>query len=341
MATPSAAKRAASVTLGEMATRAHLEVLNAGREVVRASSPRWRRVTDGQPCGFCAMLASRGPVYRSAEKAGYGGNRYHERCGCTAEPFEGDPDEWEPTPDEQRYIDAYEAVHEPGMTGVETAAKIEEWLADPVNALAENAVELTVDGLDEDAFDALVMRYMDEGDFDAVDRLSELWDAKQAALAPKPWAPDASDAINPQTFEWFEALDADGQADFLDQVPYSARNAFMEEQWGWANARTAPKRGSIPSEREIRAAWEDWLDLEWLRLEEATKGNALTREAAADGRRIRDLYRGYNLTTVSAWASEETKWYWAKHGRMTYQAFRASMVGNSEVSRTGTFGVSF
>ena len=80
------------------------------------------------------MLASRGPVYRSAEDAGSGGNRYHARCGCTAEPFEGDPDEWEPTSDEQRYVDAYEAVHEPGMTGVETAAKIEEWLADPANA---------------------------------------------------------------------------------------------------------------------------------------------------------------------------------------------------------------
>ena len=334
------AEEAFRATIGELATRTQKDTLAGGREVVQQSAPLWRRVTDGAPCGWCAMLASRGPVYSSAAKAGQG-RRYHGHCGCTAEPFDGAWEEWEPTPDEQRYIDAYNATHESGMTGDETAAKMDAWLKDPANALAKNAAELTVDGLDEDAFDALVMRYMDEGDFDAVDRLSEMWDAKQAALAPKPWAPDASDPFNPQTFEWFEALNADGQADFLDQVPYSARNAFMEEQWSWANARTAPKRGSIPSEREIRAAWEDWLDLEWLRLEEATKGNALTRQAAADGRRIRDLYRGYNLTTVSAWASEETKWYWAKHGRMTYQAFRASMVGNSEVSRTGTFGVSF
>ena len=337
MATPSAAKRAASVTLGEMATRAHLEVLNAGREVIRASSPRWRRVTDGNPCGFCAMLASRGPVYGSAEKAGSGGNRYHARCGCTAEPFEGDFDEWEPTPDEQRFIDAYDAVHEPGMSAEETAARVDAWLKDPANALAEKAAELTVDGLDEDAFDALVMRYMDEGDFDSVDRLSELWDAKQAASQPIPWSPDAADPFNPTTFEWFESLDVDAQIDFLDQVPYAARDAFTEQQWAWANAKSAPKRGALPPERVIRAEWDAYIESEWLKLEEATNGHALTRQAQADGRRIRDLWR-VNERTARSWASEETRRYWETHGRLTYDAFKAGYTGGTESLQAGKAG---
>lgn len=62
----------------------------------------WRRVTDGNPCAFCAMLASRGPVYRDAASAD--GLQYHSDCGCTAEPAYS---AWEPTEQEQEFIDAY------------------------------------------------------------------------------------------------------------------------------------------------------------------------------------------------------------------------------------------
>jgi hypothetical protein len=43
----------------------------------------WARVTDGNPCAFCAMLASRGPVYGSEAAAGFSA---HDACACTAEP---------------------------------------------------------------------------------------------------------------------------------------------------------------------------------------------------------------------------------------------------------------
>lgn len=42
----------------------------------------WSRVTSAKPCGFCAMLASRGAVY-SADSADF---EAHDRCGCTVEP---------------------------------------------------------------------------------------------------------------------------------------------------------------------------------------------------------------------------------------------------------------
>lgn len=61
--------------------------------------------TTGTPCGFCAMLISRGPIekrnggtggfFLSAESAGgrldangvrYGGDEYHDNCQCVAEP---------------------------------------------------------------------------------------------------------------------------------------------------------------------------------------------------------------------------------------------------------------
>lgn len=41
------------------------------------------RVTDGKPCAFCAMLASRGAAYKSRGTADF---KPHDRCGCQPEP---------------------------------------------------------------------------------------------------------------------------------------------------------------------------------------------------------------------------------------------------------------
>jgi hypothetical protein len=63
----------------------------------------YARVTDSDPCYFCAMLASRGPVYRTPKRAGpnqrgkqnpraglafvgEGGFKVHDHCACTIEP---------------------------------------------------------------------------------------------------------------------------------------------------------------------------------------------------------------------------------------------------------------
>lgn len=345
--------------VGSLASRVNLEVLTAGREVVQQSSRRWRRVTDGNPCGFCAMLASRGPVYTSEASAsriggrgkaidptaprkrggqakgirargkGRLGDRFHSLCGCTVEPFDGDPSEWEPTPDEQRFIDAYEATHELGLSELEQANRIERWLAEnpvPGKAAAE-VVELSIDGLDDDAIDALMDRLAGAGDWVGAERVQELADARRAALKPKPWKPDPADAFNPQTYEWFEELPEDDQFDFLDRLR-DARS-FQENQWSYVNAKTAPKRGSIPTERQIRAEWDAYLESEWVRLEEATRGVTLTREAIAEGRRTRDLMR-VNPKTARKWASEEVRRYWDENGRMTFESFRAGYTGGLE-----------
>ena len=110
-ASPGAAHGAALSKLTGMARR---QVLAGGRMAIDATTEYdskaigWRRVTDGKPCAFCAMLASRGPVYASEERASEvagSGLRYHSHCGCTAEIVYG---EWIPTKAEQGYIDAYE-----------------------------------------------------------------------------------------------------------------------------------------------------------------------------------------------------------------------------------------
>ena len=88
------------------------EVLQYGRQMVirtaastemdlgRGRAGRWRRVTDGKPCAFCAMLAGRGPVYTSQTVDFH----THDVCGCTGEIVYED---WEPTDLERAWREAY------------------------------------------------------------------------------------------------------------------------------------------------------------------------------------------------------------------------------------------
>ncbi|WP_372344742.1 hypothetical protein [Streptomyces sp. KL116D] len=90
--TPQQAMDAAAVRM--VGTTQYL-ALEGGRQAMQRSisadekATGWSRVTDGDPCAWCAMLASRGPVYKSAQTAGdprQGGNTYHDHCACQAWP---------------------------------------------------------------------------------------------------------------------------------------------------------------------------------------------------------------------------------------------------------------
>lgn len=90
--TPQQAMDAAAV---RMVGSTQYLALEGGRSVMSKSidaderATGWARVTDNDPCYWCAMLASRGPVYKSAKTAGdprQGGDRYHDACACQAWP---------------------------------------------------------------------------------------------------------------------------------------------------------------------------------------------------------------------------------------------------------------
>lgn len=61
----------------------------------------WIRVTDADPCAFCAMLASRGPVYKrntfsrsDPRFTGPGTAKVHDHCACSIEPVYSSDTEW-------------------------------------------------------------------------------------------------------------------------------------------------------------------------------------------------------------------------------------------------------
>jgi hypothetical protein len=93
--------------------------LDGGRttivDTVRADpvATGWARVTSGNPCGFCVMLASRGYVY-GADSVDF---EAHDHCMCAAEPrFEGND---AALPDaSQQWADAYQVAQaEHGSSG--------------------------------------------------------------------------------------------------------------------------------------------------------------------------------------------------------------------------------
>lgn len=90
-------ERASELAFSDVAGTAHRQVLDGGRDTVLKSvehDPRalgWARATSGSPCAFCAMLASRGPVYRAEDTADF---KPHGRCGCIPKPIYSPDDPW-------------------------------------------------------------------------------------------------------------------------------------------------------------------------------------------------------------------------------------------------------
>lgn len=96
---PEQARRSAGVQLSGAATRL---VTNGGRETTVEAvrdDPKaigWARVSDGDPCSWCAVMISRGAVYKTAGTAGqdkndrfigHGQFKWHSHCGCSAIPI--------------------------------------------------------------------------------------------------------------------------------------------------------------------------------------------------------------------------------------------------------------
>lgn len=136
---PVAAKRAIAqgLTPGMAMDRARRQaegaitrlVAQGGRGTVDATvrsdgqAQGWARITGPNPCAWCAMLASRGPVYASRDVASgagvggrvrgsrTGGEAYHDHCQCAAEPSYGN---WTPPPSTVRWEELYTESIVPG-----------------------------------------------------------------------------------------------------------------------------------------------------------------------------------------------------------------------------------
>lgn len=91
--------QAAQTAQGNSARAALYYVQAGGRETIVESTkadPKalgFARATSGDSCAFCTMLASRGPVYRSEDTAGF---EAHPGCACEPEPTYSRNAPWPP-----------------------------------------------------------------------------------------------------------------------------------------------------------------------------------------------------------------------------------------------------
>jgi hypothetical protein len=87
------AGRARDASFVESSGVASRHVLTGGRRslLTLLQVHRWARVTDGDPCAYCAMLAGRGPVYLTRQTASFSA---HDHCACTAEPVYSSDAPW-------------------------------------------------------------------------------------------------------------------------------------------------------------------------------------------------------------------------------------------------------
>lgn len=115
----------------DVAGAAGRHVMNGGRSMLMESARtdgaavKFARMTGPDPCAFCAMLASRGPVYvesaavRTTNRSSRGvGEKYHDNCQCMPRPlFEDDPESgW--TERSRRFSDLW-GVSTKGYGGVD------------------------------------------------------------------------------------------------------------------------------------------------------------------------------------------------------------------------------
>lgn len=76
--------------ISQMSGAVTRHILGGGRDTIIGSTLAdeealgWARVTDASPCAFCALLAGRGPIYKTEQTAHFSA---HDHCTCAVAPM--------------------------------------------------------------------------------------------------------------------------------------------------------------------------------------------------------------------------------------------------------------
>lgn len=267
---------------------------------------RFARVPNAGACKFCTMLGSRGAVYRSRESAGQ--ISFHPDCNCRIEPVASQAD--------------IDRLRDEGYDPDELKNK---WADMEAGRIPDTSTrDKPIADMDMAELESKMEDAMTSGDFALAEALGAELDGRfytdsGARLDPR-------DPFNDATYEWFEAQDRATRDRFYDTMSDRSREQFSEAQWSHMSGRNIR---TLPTKREMRREFDDWLDNEWIRAEESTNGNMLSRSARASGVAVTDLWK-VNATTARAWASEELLDYWNQNGRMTFADWEASYSSRGE-----------
>lgn len=300
----------------------------------------YRRVGDGHSCYFCAMLISRGSVYKTHETAelasGARGNQpqghaFHDHCGCTSEPLYSHQDEpaevqrlqqlWQDvTPGRGPKADlaAWRAHFEAGASETRSPILTRDLTVESDESLTELLGTATSDA----EVDAVVVE-LDRRDMVAREAAKVEAD-KAKRKAAQDAKRDAEIAAKDAEYDRLIESGVDPESAFSDaygvDVEQQRRDAAI------ASLRSNGYKGRGFDELS-RAAFRDYVEQSYYDAEAATRGALLngTRgvNETRDPRRLFDGSEAY----ARANASEELLAYWRDHGRLTLDDMRASLLG--------------
>ena len=94
----------------------------------------------------------------------------------------------------------------------------------------------------------------------------------------------------------------------------------MDTQKGVGMSSSLIIRAAFDSWREVRREYQLVLEAHYRVADQATGGNLLTRDARARGVSSWSLFMGQE-SRAQKWASEELKYHWQSHPRVTFAAY--------------------
>lgn len=288
---------------------------------------KFRRVAVGTTCAFCRMLATRGAVYLTAEKAGKG-RQYHYRCDCYVE-LVVDPDAIEASKGLQK--DWRNAIKDPARLDAAKARREFEALTDeqlaqlaktPANA---RSADLAAELARREALAAMpAPSVMPKSapvpeppaavklDADSVQRLknADLEAEMKSAWDREDW--DSADILEAEVDRRQKWADGWGRDfDDYDDFHKPGLSADDADSVGFDDIPEPPKM----TRREVRAQWDAEQDLRYFEAEQYGGGilPELQAEAASKGITMQTLMTG-DPRIAYKYANQELLQWWADNG---------------------------
>jgi hypothetical protein len=308
------------------------------RHISRSGRPprsaRWIRTRSGPPGSRCGSgrpscvttwpltLASSGcrTASRSAQATSArrrirpaASNRRHRRPSTAARP--GPPVRHPPTGVARAGGDASRTPADTTAAELPGQGSLDEALADPLHGV--NLAEMDADQL-ADLFAELSGR--DDTPDDAFERVLVEMDRREAAATPGgfdlPEETAEQRRIDELVDRGWDYLDA--YADVYGQDP----EQLQREQ----RAQLVERQPGETVDQAVRRAYDEWVHLQYLAAEDATRGHLLSAAGTAEGIDPVSLFSG---TTARArkYASEDLLRWWADNQRLTFTAFKAEVLG--------------
>ncbi|AUI56795.1 phage minor capsid protein [Amycolatopsis sp. BJA-103] len=173
-------------------------------------------------------------------------------------------------------------------------------------------------------------------DFDALEAAIVEMERRESAAPPVDAKQQAADEREQQQWEQFEKLIDSGWDE--ESAAAEAYGRSVEQQHRDRAIESLRARGYTGRgfDELARAAFRDVVYDQYLAAEDETRGHMLNAAGTAAGIDPHSLFGG-NAARARKYASDELKEWWDNHGRITYDAYAADLLGDTEAARDARF----